>query len=115
MEYTELLLKYDQITDGARIVTSQLDWNKIQGTLLGKGGIICITVKNVDDANSRTITLNSDPVPYNSFVSIEVLTPGGSLNPADLKLGWPNGNANVSIVIDRITNLRYVKVPVREK
>jgi hypothetical protein len=113
MELTELLLKYDQISDGARILTSQADWDALKGTLLGKGNIINITVKNIDTVNG--IAVNSDDLPIGSYVSFGVITPGGSLNPNDLKLTWPNGSANVSLIIDRVANLRYVRIPVREK
>lgn len=115
MELTEYLLKYKMITDGARVIIGAAEWKKAQGSLLGMGSIIGVTVKNIDFANNRSITVNDDTVLAGSFMAVACPTPGGEYDINSLKISWPDGDAPVSIVIDRITNLRYIKIPVLSK
>lgn len=104
------LLKYRILNDVARIITNSIDWNTYVGTLRKENNIIGIEFSNLDDTNKRAITLMGKTLNYGAVTSFNSPTPGGYIDVDNINIKWPNGDANISIQLQRAVDFHYVEV-----
>lgn len=111
---TKHLLKYTILPDEARRIQGPEDWDRYAGALEKKpNDVWAISFINTNAADTTLIIeVQNYQLIYNGIYTIEAPTPGGTVDIRSIKIRWPNGNGEISVVLHRIKNLHYVEIPV---
>jgi hypothetical protein len=105
------LLKYRILNDVVRIISNPKDWQAYIGALRKDNNIIAIEFINLDETNKRPITLMEKTLNYGAASAYNAPSAGGYIDVDGISIKWPQGDANLSIQLQRAVDFHYIEVP----
>jgi hypothetical protein len=110
-------LTYTLRSDNARTVLNIQEWDRYVGALQKKNNTvwgISFVNKDTSPGSGRDIIVKENILGVGEVYEILPPTPGGTVDIKGIDIRWPSGDAILQIVLHRITDLRYIQIPIDE-